>query len=56
MKLSPPKRITFYISVVLGLLGIIGMLTTIPVISTYAFWFVFVGLVLLVLGLLIEGL
>ena len=56
MKLSEPKVITFWISVVLALLGLIGYLVSIPVLSTLAFWLLLVGYVLLVLGLLIKGL
>ncbi len=56
MKLTPPTRVVFWISVVLGLLGLIGTFVTIPFVTAYAFWFVFVGLLLLVLGLLIKGL
>lgn len=56
MKLTPPKVITFWISVILALLGFIGKLVAIPLVSTYAFWFLFAGFVLLVLGLLVKGL
>ena len=56
MKLNPPKTITFWISVVLGLLGLIGSFVSIPVVSGLAFWFVFVGFALLVAGLLVKGL
>jgi hypothetical protein len=56
MNLTPPKVITFWISVLLGVLGFLGTLVTIPVISTYAFWFLFAGFVLLVLALLIKKL
>ncbi len=57
MKLTPPKEITFWLSVVLGVLGFLGHVTKIPVVTPeYAFWFVLAGLVLLVLGLLVEGL
>ncbi len=55
MKLTPPTQVVFWISVALGVLGFIGVLVTIPFVSAYAFWFVFVGLVLLVLGLLVKG-
>ncbi len=55
MKLTPPTMLVFWISVVLGLLGLIGTLVAIPFVSAYAFWFVFVGLLLLVLGLLVKG-
>ena len=56
MKLTPPKVITFWIAVILGILGFLGMLITIPLVSAYAFWFLFAGFVLLVLALLIKGL
>lgn len=56
MKLTPPKNITFWISLLLGVLGFLGKIIAIPIISTYAFWFLFAGFVLLVLALLIKGL
>jgi len=56
MKLTPPKQITFWISVVLGLLGLIAKLGVVAALVPYAFWLAFVGLVLLVVGLLVKGL
>lgn len=56
MKLSPPKKVTFWISVVLGLLGLISTFVSIPVVSGLAFWFVVAGFALLVAGLLVKGL
>ena len=56
MRLTPPKVITFWISVILGVLGFLGTLVTIPLVSAFAFWFLFAGFVLLVLGLLVKGL
>jgi hypothetical protein len=56
MKLNPPKMITFWIAVVLGVLGFFGELAPkLPFIGPFAFWFVFVAFVLLVLGLLVKG-
>jgi type IV secretory pathway VirB3-like protein len=55
MKLTPPKMLTFWVAVVLGVLGFLGKLTTIPFVSPNAFWFAFVAFVLLVLGLLVKG-
>jgi hypothetical protein len=55
MKLTPPKKWVFWVSVVFGVLGLLGNLFTIPVISAFAFWFVFLGLVLLVAGLTLKG-
>jgi hypothetical protein len=56
MKLTPPKVVTFWIAIILAVLGLIGALGLISVLATYAFWFLFAGFVLLVLGLLIKGL
>jgi hypothetical protein len=56
MKLSAPKVITWWIAVILGVIGILGSFVTIPFVSTYAFWFVVVAFVLLVLATLLEGL
>jgi hypothetical protein len=55
MKLTPPTQVTFWISVVLGLLGLLGNIGVIAALAPYAFWFVFVGLLLLALGLLVKG-
>ncbi len=55
MKLTPPTQVTFWISVVLGLLGLLGNLGVVAALAPFAFWFAFVGLLLLALGLLIKG-
>jgi hypothetical protein len=54
MKLTPPKQITFWIAVILGVLGLLGFVVS--ALAPFAFWFVFAGLALLVLALLIEDL
>lgn len=57
MKLSPPKQITFWISVIIGLLGIVGKLVpSLPLLSPFAFWLVAIALVLLVLSVTMTGL
>jgi len=57
MKLTPPKVVTFFVAVALGVLGLIGRFGPgAPVIGPYNFWFVFVGLVLLVFGVLVKDL
>jgi hypothetical protein len=55
MKLTPPTKLAFWLSVVLAALGLIGVFVTIPVVSVLAFWFVFVGYVVILLGLLVKG-
>jgi hypothetical protein len=56
MKLTAPKIITWWIAVILGVLGILGKLTTISFVSANAFWFVVVGFVLLALATFFKGL
>lgn len=53
MRLNPPKMLTFWISIALGVLGFIGFF--VPSISAFAFWLLFVGFVVLVLGLTVKG-
>jgi len=57
MKLSAPKNITFIIALVLALVGILatlGILSFIP--GAWGLWLIFVGFVLLALGVLLKGL
>ena len=55
MKLSPPKQITFWIAVVLAVLGVLASLITIPVLSGFAVWLVVIGFVVRAVGNLVEG-
>lgn len=56
MKLNQPKVVTWWIAVVLGALGLLGTLVSIPVVSGLAFWFAFAGFALLALGTYFKGL
>jgi hypothetical protein len=56
MKLQKPKVITFWVAVILVVLGVIAQLATIPVLSGIAFWLVVVGFIILALGNLLTGL
>lgn len=56
MKLNAPKMYTFGVGVLFGVLGLLGFLFKIPVLSTYAFWFEFIGFLALALGLMVKGL
>lgn len=55
MKLSAPKKLTFIIALVVGVLGIVANFVAIPVISPLAFWMVVVGFLLLVIGTYFDG-
>ena len=56
MRLSAPKVITFWIAVLLALLGVIAVLAPVASLVGYALWLVVAGFVLLALGNLFEGL
>jgi hypothetical protein len=56
MKINPPKKITWWIALALGAIGLVANLVTIPVLSGLAFWLVLAGLVLLVLANVLTGL
>lgn len=55
-ELSPPTQPVWIVSLIVGILGIIAYFVAIPIISVYAFWFVVVAFVLLVLATLLKGL
>ena len=54
MKLRAPKNLTFYVAVILAVLGVVSQLFS--VVPAAAFWLVLVAFVLLALGNLLEGL
>jgi hypothetical protein len=56
MKLSSPKVITWWIAVIVGVVGILATFVTIPVLSGFAFWLVVIAFVLLALATALEGL
>jgi len=56
LKLSEPKVVTFWIAVILAVLGVLAFLGTIPGLSSYAFWLVVAGFVLLALANLLKDL
>jgi len=55
MKLTPPKQGTWWISLLLGILGLVITFTT-GSLSVYGLWLVVLGWLLLVLGTLLKGL
>jgi len=56
LKLSEPKVVTFWISVILAVLGVLASQGMLSGLSSYAFWLVVAGFVLLALGNLMKGL
>jgi hypothetical protein len=56
MKLTPPKNITWWIAVILGVLGLLGHFGTIAALKQYDFWLVVAGLALLVVATLVRNL
>jgi hypothetical protein len=57
MQLSAPKQITWWIAVVLGVLGLVGIFVpTLPILGAYAVWLVVIGFLLLALATLLPNL
>ena len=56
MNISAPKQITFWIAVVVAVIGLLASLVTIPFFSGIALWLVVIGFVILAAGNLVEGL
>ena len=55
MNLTPPKAITFLVSLVIVLLGILAAVIVIPGLTPIAIWVVVLGYVVLAAGVLLEG-
>ena len=56
MSLSAPKTVTWWIALIIGVVGILASLVAIPVLSAYAFWLVAVAFVLLLVATFLPGL
>ncbi len=56
MNLSAPKNLTFWVAVVVAIVGVIASLVTIPVLSGFAFWLVVIAFIILAAGNLVDGL
>jgi threonine/homoserine/homoserine lactone efflux protein len=56
LKLTEPKVVTFWIAVLLVLLGVLASEGIIAGLAIYAFWLVVVGFILLALGNLVKDL
>jgi hypothetical protein len=53
--LSAPKNITWWIALILAVLGIIGYFANVPFLSQYSFWFVVASAVLLLIATRFKG-
>ena len=56
MQLSAPKQLTFWIAVIVAVIGLLAGLVTIPGLSGMALWLVVIGFVILAAANLMEGL
>ena len=55
MKIGAPKQITFWIAVIVAVVGVLASVLVIPMLSAYAFWLVVIAFIILAAGNLIEG-
>jgi len=56
MNFSTPKKATWYVALVLGIIALIASLFTIPVLTDLAPWIAIVGLALMLAATTLEGL
>ncbi len=55
MKLSAPSQVVWVIALVLGLVGVLASLGTLPMFAAYAFWLVVAGWALLLIATLLRN-
>ncbi|MDY0298140.1 MAG: hypothetical protein RB296_12570 [Acidobacteriota bacterium] len=55
MKLNAPKKIVWWISVILAVVSIVSIFVVIPFMTVYAFWIMAVAWLLLFLGTWLKG-
>ncbi len=56
MKLSAPKQATWFIALVLAVLGLLGYTKVIAALSPYSFWLALIAAALLLLATIVKGL
>jgi len=56
MRLNAPKVVTFWIAVILAVLGLLAQQGALSALSAYAFWLVLAGFVLLALSTMLKDL
>jgi hypothetical protein len=55
MKLTPPTKNVFWISIAVAIVGLIASFGVIGFLTPFAFWLVLVAYVLLALGVALKG-
>lgn len=55
MKLTPPKTVTYWVSVVIAVLGFLAQFGILAFLPISGFWLVAIAFIILALSLLIKG-
>ncbi len=55
MRLNQPKKWVWFVSIIVGVVGIIASFLNIPVVSEYSIWLVVIGWLLLILSTVLKG-
>ena len=55
MKLTPPKKVTFYISLILGVLSVLFLVVKVPFVSDYTFFLLLVAWILMIISVAFKG-
>jgi uncharacterized membrane protein len=55
MRLTPPKKIVFMISLILAIISIVATFVDIPVASDYEYWIMVVAWAILAAGVFLKG-
>jgi len=55
MRLNPPKKIVFLLSLILAILAVVGHFVVIPFVTLYQFWILLAAWVLLAAGNYFKG-
>jgi hypothetical protein len=56
MKLNAPKVVTWWVAVVLGVLGVLGLFTKLPIVGGFSNWLLVAGFALLAIATAVKGL
>ncbi|HRD03016.1 MAG TPA: hypothetical protein PLP57_10320 [Candidatus Saccharicenans sp.] len=56
MKTNAPKSCTWWVSIIIGLLGVLGKIFFIPVLTTCSWWLVLVAFIILAVASVVKGL